>query len=88
MHTIMVVAGGLILLLVVVVLARWMVGPAAVATAALYFIPAWLVLALVNLWVGMTRAGYTFMQEAPILIIVFGVPAAAAVFIWWKFSQG
>lgn len=88
MHTIMVLAGGLILLLVVVLLARWVGGPAAVATAALYFIPVWLVLALVNLWVGMTRAGYTFVQEAPILIIVFGVPAAAAVFIWWKFSRG
>ena len=56
--------------------------------AAKYFIPLWLVAALINMWVGVSRAGYTVAQETPILLIVFAIPSAVALFIWWRFSRG
>ena len=37
---------------------------------------------------GVSRAGYTVTQETPILLIVFAIPAAVALFIWWRFSRG
>ena len=89
MHTIIVIAGGLVLLGVFVLVAR-SVGaatPAAMATAALYFIPVWLVAAAVNMWIGVSRAGYTVAQEFPIFLLVFAAPAAVAAFVWWKLSR-
>ena len=86
MHTIMMVTGGLVLLLVAFVLSRWLGGRSAAAAAAKYFIPIWLVIALINIWIGVSRAGYTIAQETPILLIVFAVPAGVAAFIWRKHS--
>jgi hypothetical protein len=54
-------------------------------TAAKVFIPIWLVVALVNLWMG-TRAGYSVTEELPILLLIFAAPAAVAALLWWKFS--
>jgi hypothetical protein len=89
MHTIMIMAGGF-LLLGVCLLAGKVFGtaaPGAIANGAKYFIPLWLVAALINTWVGVTRAGYSVAQETPILLIVFSIPAAVALLIWWKFSR-
>jgi hypothetical protein len=57
------------------------------ATAAKIFIPVWLAIAIVNLWVGVSKAGYTLREELPILLIVFALPAAAAAFASWHFSR-
>ena len=37
----------------------------------------WAGVTLVNLWVGMARAGYGLAEELPIAALVFAVPAAA-----------
>ena len=89
MHTIMVVAGGLLLLGVCLLAGRAFGGstPSAVAHAARYFIPLWLIVALINMWIGVSRAGYTVAQELPILIVVFAIPAAVALYIWWTLSR-
>jgi hypothetical protein len=60
----------------------------ALASAARYFIPIWLVAAVVNLWFGVARAGYPIADEIPYFIVVFALPAAAAGFLWWWFSRG
>jgi hypothetical protein len=59
---------------------------AALARGAAYFIPLWFVLAAINLWIGVKGAGYTFTEEAPIFVIILTIPAAVAVYVWWKFS--
>ena len=41
-----------------------------VGTAARYFIPVWFLLAAINMWKGMARAGYTFRDEFPIFLLV------------------
>lgn len=88
MHTIMVIGGGLLLLALFALLGkRFGGGNAAAATAALWFLPVWLVAAGINLSVGM-RHGYSFAEELPIGFVVFGVPAAVALLIWRKFAKG
>jgi hypothetical protein len=37
------------------------------------------------MWIGMTEAGYPFMEELPIFLLIFLVPAAVAGFVKWKF---
>lgn len=88
MHTIMVIGGGLLLLALFALLGkRFGGGNAAAATAALWFLPVWLVAAGINLSVGM-RHGYSFAEELPIGFVVFGVPAAVALLIRRKFAKG
>jgi len=84
MHMAMVIGGGAVLLGVFLLFGKlWGGDAAALAVAAKAFIPVWLVVALVNMWVGVTHAGYTVREELPILAIVFLVPAALdAVAIW------
>jgi hypothetical protein len=80
----MIIVGGFILIGLSLLAARW-IGGTAITTAAKVFIPIWLVVALVNMWMG-TRAGYSVAEELPIFLLIFAAPAAAALFIWWKFS--
>ena len=59
--------------------------PAATSTATVAFTALWLALSALNLWAGVTRAGYSLADEAPIFLLVFGVPAVLAVIVRWKF---
>ena len=88
MHVALVMFGGLTLL-GVFVLFGWLWGASAVAmaVAAKALVPAWLVVALVNIWVGVSHAGYTVRQEAPILVLVFLVPAVVAGVVAWQLSR-
>ncbi|MGE0765585.1 MAG: hypothetical protein AB7L90_03905 [Hyphomicrobiaceae bacterium] len=86
---IQVIVGGLVLLGVFALFGKLWGGDAArAALAAKVFMPAWLLVAVVNMWVGVTKAGYTVQQETPILFIVFAVPAAAAGLAIWHLTKG
>ena len=86
MRTIIIIVGGFVLLGLSVLAARWIgTGTSSMVTAAKVFIPIWLVVALVNLWMG-TRAGYSVTEELPILLLIFAAPVAVAALLWWKFS--
>lgn len=65
--------------------AGWLAGGGArLKAGALVFVALWLVAAAVNLYVGVARAGYSFMEELPIFLLIFGVPAAVALLLRWK----
>jgi hypothetical protein len=83
MHTIMVVLGGFLLLGLCLLAGRLM---KTMPIAALIFVPIWFGAALVNLWIGVSRAGYSVAEELPIFLAVFAIPAVVALFIWWKLS--
>jgi hypothetical protein len=83
-HTIYVVKLGF-LLLVVFLVAGHALGRG--RHAALYFLPAWLAGAAINLWFGVTRAGYSVRDEAPIVLLVFAIPSTLALVAWWKLPQ-
>jgi hypothetical protein len=88
MRTIVIILGGLLLLGVAILLPRWIGGGGTqmMVTTAKVFIPIWLAVALLNMWIGVSRAGYSVAEEFPIFLIIFVVPAGVALFIWWKFA--
>lgn len=89
MHTLVVIAGGVVLLGVFTVFGKlWGGDVASIATAARIFIPVWLVISIVNLWIGVSRAGYTVREEFPIMLAVFAVPALIAAPMIWYLSRG
>ena len=83
MHTIFVLAIGFCLLGLCALVGYFLDGSHAIATAALFFLPLWLVGAGINMVMGVKGAGYSVADEAPIFLLVFAVPAAAALIAWW-----
>jgi hypothetical protein len=81
MHTIKVLAVGFVLLGAFVLLGRTLGNG---SKAALYFLPVWLAAAAINLWFGVAKAGYSVRDEAPIFLLIFAIPSALALLIWWK----
>jgi hypothetical protein len=75
MHTAIMVGAGLVTLAVFAA-GAFALGKPAVAGARWFLLP-WLLVALVNLYIG-TMRGHTLMQELPFLAIVFGIPGVAA----------
>jgi hypothetical protein len=88
MHVLLVVVGGFLLLGVFVLFGRlWSTGSSQLPTALLAFIGTWLLVSVANLWVGVSRAGYTVREELPILLLVFAVPALVAGVIFWRLGR-
>jgi hypothetical protein len=57
----------------------------AMGAATAIFCVVWLIVAGVNMWMGVTKAGYSFREELPIFLVIFLVPAIVAVVVKWKF---
>ena len=81
MHTIKVLAVGFVLLGAFVLSGRALGNG---SKAALYFLPVWLAGAAINLWFGVAKAGYSVRDEAPIFLLIFAIPSALALLLWWK----
>ena len=75
-----------------VLLAAFLFGPRLFGRADLLvmgakvFIALWLAAALLNLALGV-RAGYTVLEELPIFLLIFALPAAGAAYAWWSSSK-
>jgi hypothetical protein len=83
-HTAIVIAAGFGLFAACALAGHLAGGEHGIASAALVFMPLWLVGAAVNLYLGVKGAGYSVAEEAPIFAVVFAVPAAVAVLAWWR----
>lgn len=88
MHTLKILIAGFVLLGLCVLVGRWLGGASntPISTAIKSFLVLWLIGTLGNLWFGVTRAGYSLKDEAPVALLVFGVPAIVAALVWWKSS--
>ncbi len=82
MHTTLVILAGLLLLGAALLAGHWL--GESVPLVCQVFIGIWLVAALINMWFGVHRAGYSALEELPMLVVVFGVPAILAVWVWFK----
>jgi len=82
-HTVIVIAIGFVLLAICALIGRG-VGTSP-GTALIVFLPLWLLGAAINMYLGVKRAGYSVRDEFPIFLIVFVIPAAAALIVSWKF---
>jgi hypothetical protein len=82
----MILAAGLLLLAAVVIFSRLFTHYyASAATWAVgAFLVIWIIATGFNLWVGVSKAGYSVSEELPIMLVLFGVPAVVAVLIRWK----
>lgn len=83
MHTFLVILGGFVLLALTVFGAR--TTDRTFSAALPLYLVVWFVFAALNMGVGIYHAGYSFMAELPIFILVFGLPAATAVLVARKF---
>ena len=58
--------------------------PGATTIATVLFIALWLAITTLNMWLGVAKAGYSIAEELPIQALIFGLPAAAALLVRWK----
>lgn len=86
MRTGLFLLAGFLLLAALLILARLFSTeyPAASRVATIGFVALWLLAAGFNMWVGVAKAGYPVAEELPIFLLVFGLPAVAAVLLKWK----
>jgi hypothetical protein len=86
MRTALFLAAGFLLFAAFFILARLFSAnyPSAARWATIAFLVLWLVVTGANMWVGVTKAGYSAAEELPILLLLFGVPAVVAILLKWK----
>ena len=86
MRTLIVIACGFVLLAACLGAAKLLTNGLADAmrTATIAFLALWFVIAAVNMWIGVAKAGYSVAEELPIFLLIFGLPAIAAVLLKWK----
>jgi hypothetical protein len=83
-HTVKVILVGFALLAVCLIVGRLVGGPSGselIARSALVVVALWFVGAGINMWIGVSRAGYSVAEEAPIFFVVFLIPAAVGRFV-------
>ena len=59
--------------------------PGATFVATVAYVALWFIVAGANMWIGVARAGYSVTEELPIFLLIFGLPAAAAILLKWRF---
>jgi hypothetical protein len=80
MRTALIILGGLVAWGVLVAAAKVSANPSrAIGTATIVFVVGWFVVAAVNMYFGVARAGYAFREELPIFLVIFLVPAIVAL---------
>jgi hypothetical protein len=86
MRTLWILAGGFALLALAYGAAKTRPGggPLGASGTIALFLVVWLALAAGNLYLGVTQAGYSVREELPIFLLIFLVPAAAALLLRWK----
>ena len=87
MHTVILLIIGFALLAACVFVGRYLGGPESRADATLVFLPLWFVGAAVNMFIGVAQAGYPVFEETIVFLIVFGIPAAAALVLRRKWLE-
>ena len=87
MRTALFLLAGLLLLAAFALLARLFstIYPEAVRLSTIAYVAIWLIVAGFNMWLGVSRAGYSLAAELPIFLLIFGVPATAAIVLDWRF---
>ena len=81
MRTILFLVAGLFLMASFLIVAKMFSEhfPSAPNWAVALGLSLWLMITATNMWIGGSKAGYSVADELPILLLLFAVPAAAAV---------
>jgi hypothetical protein len=84
MRTAIFIAAGLMLWAAFLGVAKFSSGTLASANATVGFLVVWFIAAGVNMWLGVSKAGYAFSEELPIFLLIFLAPAVVAALVQWK----
>lgn len=81
MRTVVIIVIGLVLLAVWLLVTRSVTeGEAETVRATVWaFSAVWFVAAAINLWIGVSQVGYSFLEELPIFLVISSIPAALAL---------
>ena len=87
MRTVLFLVAGFLLLGAALLLGRLFSThyPGATFVATVAYVALWFIVSGANMWVGVARAGYSVTEELPVFLLIFGVPAVAAILIKWRF---
>jgi hypothetical protein len=87
MRTVLIILGGFVLWAVCLGVAKLLAssGTSSMTTATTAFVAIWFVAAALNMWIGVSKAGYSFREELPIFLLIFLLPAVIAIVVNWKF---
>jgi hypothetical protein len=87
MRTVLFLTSGLLLMASFLIIAKLFSEhfPSAPDWALALGLSLWLAVTGANMWIGVSKAGYSVAEELPILLLLFGLPAAAAVLVRWRF---
>jgi hypothetical protein len=89
MRTLIIIVGGIALWAVIAGFAKLFHKQANSSWAPVgVFTAVWLAITSWNVWVGVTQAGYTFMQELPIFLVTFLLPVGVAIIVQRKSRGG
>ena len=58
--------------------------PGAQVFAIVAYAALWFVIAGVNMWIGVAKAGYSVAEELPIVALIFLLPVAVGIVLKWK----
>lgn len=86
MRTLIFILSGTALFAVIYFFMRTLSPASKTSLALAIFLPVWLIVAVINLMIGVNTAGYTVLEELPILLIIFGIPAAFAGLVAWRMA--
>src|SRR5262249_6861118 len=87
MRTVLFLAVGFLLLAAFLILGRLFSRnyPSATYAVTVGFILLWLLISAFNLWVGVSKAGYTVARGLAIFLLILARPAAVAVILNWRY---
>jgi len=86
MRTMLIIFAGFVLWGIGLGIARLLSNFSASSTTAatISFVVLWFIISALNMWIGISQAGYSFQEELPIFLLIFLLPAATAVLVKWK----
>ncbi len=58
--------------------------PTATTWTVYAFLSLWFIATAFNMWIGVSKAGYSIGEELPIMLLLFAIPALAALVLKWK----
>jgi hypothetical protein len=88
MRTLLFIVGGIILWAVIMGLTKLFHNQASSSWRPLaIFAAVWLLVTSWNVWVGITQAGYTLLEELPIFLLTYLIPIAVAIVIKRSFTS-
>jgi len=88
MHVLFIILTGILMLVMFMLFGRlWGSDTSDIIISIKFFIPVWGVVAIINMCIGVFKAGYSAREELPILLIVAAIPVCIALALIWRLGR-